>query len=299
MVILGNNPYFRCMIWWMTTSLRTLLCAALALWSVLTPASASAQAVVSTGESFVDVSFLPGRAEADGTRIAGLVLDVAPDWKTYWRHPGVAGIPPSFNWSGSRNLEAAEIMWPRPSFFDSFGLTTLGYSGKVVFPVRLVPKDPGQPMEIDLVLSLGVCRDICVLEETRAQVRIAPGDPDAGGTVIAAAEGQVPRPGVELGLGQATCRISGAGKKRRFDAELDFARSLEDPVVILEGPDLTWFTDVETTDQAAGGPDGSRLQVGAALSLLDSSVWINRSQVRMTVLAGDFAADIQGCTAPG
>jgi len=274
-----------------------LFCAALALWPVLGPGMARSQAVVSTGESFVQVTLLPGRAEPGGVRMAGLVLDVAPEWKTYWRNPGAAGIPPQFDWSGSRNLGAVEVFWPRPSFFESFGLTTVGYSGRVVFPVRLVPERPDRAMEIGLGLALGVCREICVLEETATEIRIEPGAPDMGAALVALAEREVPRPGADLGLTGATCRISGAGKKRRFDAVLDFARALPDPVVLLEGPDLTWFSGVETTTESGTGAAG-RLHVGAALSLLDETLWINRSQIRMTVLAGDFAADIEGCTAP-
>jgi hypothetical protein len=66
-------------------------------------------------------------------------------------------------------------------------------------------------------------------------------------------------------------------------------------VVILEGPDPTWFTGVETT----ATPDSGRLHVVAGLSLLDETIWVNRSQVRMTVLAGGFAADIRVNTLDG
>ena len=31
------------------------------------------------------------------THIAGLTITMAPGWKTYWRAPGDAGIPPAFN----------------------------------------------------------------------------------------------------------------------------------------------------------------------------------------------------------
>ncbi len=283
---------------WMNITRHMVFCVLLAGGSVFAPFAAESQAVVSTGESFVRVTLLPGRAEAEGARMAGLVLDVAPNWKTYWRYPGAAGIPPQFDWSASRNLGSVEVLWPRPSFFESFGLTTLGYSGRVVIPVRLVPKQPDLAMEIDLTLALGVCRDICVLEEAGAKVRIEPGSPETGSAVVAAAQLTVPRTGAEQGMSGATCRISGAGKKRRFEAVLDFAhldftRALQDPAVILEGPEMTWFTGVETTAETGG-----RLRVAAGLSLLDETIWINRSEVRMTVLAGDFAADIQGCTAP-
>jgi DsbC/DsbD-like thiol-disulfide interchange protein len=275
------------------TATKTFLCATiLALCAVAAPIQGEAQSVVSTGESFVDARLISGRAESDGSRTAGLIIDVAPHWKTYWRNPGAAGVPPRFDWTGSRNLKSAEVLWPRPAYFESFGLTTVGYSGRVVFPVHLVPEVPGQPIALALDLSLGVCRDICVLEQVNLGLRIEAAAPDEGAAQIAAAEASVPRPGAELGLAEATCRIAGTGKKRDFDATLDFGRALQGASVILEGPDLAWFQSVETTSR------GGRLQVTAELSLLNESIWVNRSQVRMTVLADGLAADIQGCTAP-
>lgn len=263
-----------------------------ALAAAAAPASGQAQALVSTGESFVRATLLSGRAGPDGTRMAALVLDLAPEWKTYWRNPGAAGIPPSFDWSGSKNLRSAEVLWPRPAYFESFGLSTIGYSGQVVFPVRLEPEVPGQPIDLALDLALGVCREICVLEEAVLALHIGATAPDDGAALIAAAEATVPRPGAELGLTEATCRIAGAGTERSFDATLEFGRALRGASVILEAPDLAWFEGVETTGQ------GGRLHVTAALSLLDASAWVNRSQVRITVLADEFAADIRGCTAP-
>lgn len=276
----------------MTAWKPSLGAALLALCLAAPPSTGEAQRLVSTGESFLNAALLAGRAEPDGSRMAGLVIDVAPEWKTYWRSPGAAGVPPQFDWTGSGNLLSAEVLWPRPTYFESFGLTTIGYSGQVVFPLRLVPAVPGQPIELALDLSVGVCREICVLEQTRLDLRIDASAPEEGTARIAAAEATVPRPGAELGLTEATCRIAGAGKRRAFDATLDFGRPLPGASVILEGPDFAWFQAVETTSQ-----DG-RLLVSAQMSVLDESVWIDRSQVRMTVLAEGLAADIQGCTAP-
>jgi DsbC/DsbD-like thiol-disulfide interchange protein len=272
---------------------RAVFCA---IW-LFVPVPALSQSIVTNGESLADVTLLAGRAEADGVRMAGLVINISPGWKTYWRNPGGVGIPPRFDWSRSGNLGAVEVLWPRPYFFDSFGLTTVGYSKQVVIPIRLVPEQPGQPIEVGLDLSLGICREVCVLQESAVTSRIEPGAPDADAAMVAAAEATVPRSGWEQGMTTAACRISGTGKKRLFEATLDFSRPLEDPVVLLEGPDLAWFKGIETTTEPDAGPDGSRLRVDAEMSLLDESVWVNRSQVRMTVLAGDFAADIQGCTA--
>ena len=253
-----------------------------------------AQSVVSSGESFVDMRLFPGRAESDGSRLVALVIDVAPGWKTYWRNPGAAGIPPSFDWSASRNLRAAEVMWPRPVRFDSFGLSTLGYGGQVVFPVRLDPEDRAAPLDISVGVALGVCRDICVLEEATVGTVIAPDAPEIGGALLRAAEALVPRPGAAQGLRTVSCRLTGAGAKRAFEATLDFDNPPLSPEVILEGPEQTWFTASETTTDDAGA-----ITVRADLSLLDGSSWLDRSDIRMTVLANDFAADIVGCSASG
>ena len=275
------------------TLCRLIRASALAAASILVAAPALAQSIVSTGQSFVKVSLLPGRAEPDGTRMAGLVVDLKPGWKTYWRSPGEAGLPPSFDWSHSRNLASAELHWPRPQFFDSFGVRTLGYSGRVVFPVRLVPKDPSRPMAVHLDLALGVCHDLCVLEKTKVDATIRADSPETGAALVAVAESKVPRPASALGLTEAQCRISGAGKTRDFEATLDFDHQVKDPRVVLEGPDLAWFKNVQTTP----GPDG-RLHVDAELNLLDAKAWVGRSDIRMTVLAENFAADVKGCAAP-
>ncbi len=253
-----------------------------------------AQSVVSSGESFVELRLLPGSAQNDGSRLAALVIDVAPGWKTYWRNPGAAGIPPSFDWSASHNLLTAEVMWPRPVRFDSFGLSTLGYGGQVVFPVRLNPEDHSAPLDITVQVALGVCRDICVLEEATIGAVIAPGAPETGGALLRAAMALVPRPGAAQGLRSVSCRLTGAGTKRAFEATLEFENPPSSPEVVLEGPEQTWFTASETTTDDAGA-----ITVRADLSLLDGSSWLDRSDIRMTVLANDFAADIVGCSASG
>ncbi len=267
--------------------------------AVAAGSSAGSQALVSQGESFLNVTLLPGRAEADGSRVAALIVDLAPNWKTYWRNPGEAGIPPRFDWTQSINIRDAEILWPRPHAFESFGVTTLGYSGRVVFPVRLKPANRDKPMEIDLGLALGVCNEICVLEETRVVGRIVPGEAETGADLVVTAEASVPLPGAETGLTRAICRISGAGTKRRFDAELDFDRAVGAPRVVLEGPESAWFSQIVTTADAVDPSGGSRITVAATMSFLDGAAWVDRSDLRLTVLGDDFAADVKGCAAPG
>ncbi|WP_249581691.1 protein-disulfide reductase DsbD domain-containing protein [Thermohalobaculum sediminis] len=279
----------------MRTAWAYLLATALgagAVPGVMPGAPALAQAIVSTGESFVTARLAVGPRSGDGLREAGLVLDIAKGWKTYWRNPGEAGIPPAFDWSGSRNVADIEIDWPRPTSFESFGMRTLGYARQVVLPLRIHPVDPAAPVGLDLRVALGVCSDICILEETRVQREIPAGAEGEDAALIAAARATVPGPGAGQGLVSAVCRVTGTGTDRGFTARLVFDKALADPTIVLEGPADSWFHGTEIAS------DGAEIAVSSQLSLVDPAAWIERGDLRISVFAGDVAADIRGCTAP-
>ena len=46
----------------------------------------------------------------------GVLIELAPGWKTYWRMPGEAGIPPEFTWTASEPAEVI-VSLPAPSRF--------------------------------------------------------------------------------------------------------------------------------------------------------------------------------------
>ena len=83
-------------------------------------------------DKLAQVEVLPGWRAANGDHIAGLRITLAPGWKTYWRAPGDAGIPPIFSFTGSQNIQAVAPHWPVPEVFDSNGVQTIGYHDGVV-----------------------------------------------------------------------------------------------------------------------------------------------------------------------
>lgn len=271
-------------------SARSTLAATVFAAACLAGGHASAQAVVSTGESFVRADLLAGVPSGDGGRLAGLELLLADGWKTYWRSPGEAGVPPVFDWTGSANLRRVEVLWPRPQLFESFGLQTVGYADAVTLPLRLVPENPALPIELRLKASLGVCRELCVLEEIALAETISPGDAEAEGEVGRALDA-VPGGAAASGLTAVTCRIVGAGPERKFEAALSFAQPLSAPVVLVEGPETVWISETEAL------AEGGELTVAADVQMLDAAAWIDRRDLRLTVLDGPFAADIRGCGA--
>lgn len=252
---------------------------------------ASAQGLVSSGESFLAARLDPGVRGADGVWDVGLTLTMAPGWKTYWRAPGEVGIPPGLDWSGSHNLGAVEIAWPRPTVFESFGATTLGYGGTVTLPIRVTPQEPGAPVDLRLALALGVCREICVLEETSVALDLGPATAPSGAAAIEAGRALVPAPGAALGI-TAQCRVVGAGKERRLEAEVRLPAPLAHPHVVVEGPEDTWFSAVETVAQ------GATLQVAARVTTARADAWLTRDDLRLTVLGDGVAAELLGCDAP-
>ncbi|NQV20581.1 MAG: hypothetical protein HQ511_04105 [Rhodospirillales bacterium] len=105
----------------------------------------------------------------------GIQIKLEPEWKTYWRHPGEAGIPPRFNWDGSENLNGVEVSWPAPSRYASYGLETIGYKDEIVLPVTATLARPGAVLNVGLALDYAVCRDICVPLSANLSLRVPEG----------------------------------------------------------------------------------------------------------------------------
>lgn len=107
------------------------------------------------------------RLVAGEGRVIGVELVLAPGWKTYWRMPGDAGVPPSFDWSGSQNVAAVDVLYPAPATLPDQGGISIGYKAAVLFPARVKLADDGKPVRIALEFQYGVCKDICIPVEAK------------------------------------------------------------------------------------------------------------------------------------
>ncbi|MEM7444466.1 MAG: protein-disulfide reductase DsbD domain-containing protein [Pseudomonadota bacterium] len=93
---------------------------------------------------------------------AGLHVVLPDGWKTYWRSPGDAGLPPVLDLTPSYNLIETEFHYPAPHRFSLFGLDTFGYEHEVIFPLTLTPELVGDPMQLRGRADLLICSDLCV-----------------------------------------------------------------------------------------------------------------------------------------
>jgi DsbC/DsbD-like thiol-disulfide interchange protein len=242
-------------------------------------------------DTLIRAELLNGWQTATGTQMTGLHLQLAPGWKTYWRAPGDAGIPPVFDWSGSTNVQSARIHWPAPHVFTTNGLRSIGYKADVVLPVELTPRDPARPMRLIGRIDLGVCSDICVPASVQVDAALtAPGAPDAA---IKAALAARPVTGADAGLKSAACRVEPIKDGLRVQAELVLPSTGGVESVVIEGgtPDI-WVSEPEVSR------DGARLTATADMVAPTGQPFaLDRGAVVLTVLGSRRTVEVRGCPA--
>lgn len=244
-----------------------------------------------TQDELLHASLLPGWRMQSGHHMAGLALALAPGWKTYWRRPGEAGIPPVFDWSGSQNVASVRVHWPSPVVFHINGMQTVGYKGGVVLPLEVLPKVAGQPMQLKARVDLGICNEICMPAEVILSADLAaPGQENAE---IHAALQATPIRG-SADLGKVACAVAPIADGLRLTATVEIAARGGKEGVVIEPADPTiWVSDGQTSREGAVLTTVTEMVAPSGVPFA-----LDRSGLRLTVLGGTQAVEIQGCPAP-
>lgn len=227
-----------------------------------------------------------------GAHMTALHLTLAPGWKTYWRSPGDAGIPPSFDWTGSENLRAVTFHWPRPHVFHLNGLKTVGYHDALVLPIEVTPIDPSLPVRMKGSVDLGVCSDICIPASLAFDATVTgKGAPDP---LIAAALDDRPISAQQAGLSGIGCQVDPIADGLRITASIQLpAPGGEETVVFESATAGIWVSESAATRQ------GGTLTAAADLVPPNGAPFaLDRSGVTVTVISETRAVEIQGCPAP-
>ena len=167
------------------TSLSSLLIPALALAQGLPlPGSGAGSAaagspVVSTEHVRTELIAHAPEGVAPGQVIwAGLRIEHAEHWHTYWKNPGEAGLPTELQWTLPPGIEAGDVRWPLPQTLKVGPIVNYGYEGTVLLavPLKVSPAFRPQPLAREITLSLHaswlVCKTECVPEEGQYTLRI-------------------------------------------------------------------------------------------------------------------------------
>lgn len=244
-------------------------------------------------ENPVTARVLQGWVMSDGTRMAALQLSLKPGWKTYWRAPGDAGIPPEFDWSTSHNLNAVSINWPTPEVFHENGMRSIGYTRDVIIPLNIAPGYGDQPVRLRGDMHLGICSDVCMPYSLHFDMTIDSLE-TAPTPAIAAALAQRPYSAQEAGVKAATCTIEPIEDGLRIEArvQMPHAGGTEEMVIEPGRADI-WVSEPKTYRTGDTVVAASEL-----MHVSGGGFALDRSAIRLTVIGTSHAVDIQGCT-PG
>ena len=258
---------------------------------VLCLACLAAPAVAGPPDDMVQVDILPGWRTDRGTVMAAVRVTLAPGWKTYWRAPGDAGIPPLFDWQGSDNVAGVAFHWPVPEVFHLNGMQSIGYSEALTLPIEITPGPDGADMRLAGSIDMGICHDICVPVTVTFDAPLAgPGDRDPG---IVAALVDRPLTAEEAGVARVACSMTAEDGSLWVTAEIDLPQTGTDEVVVIETAEHgIWVSEAETRR------DGARLTARAQMIHASGGAFaVDRSGLRLTVLSDGQAVDIRGCPA--
>lgn len=242
-------------------------------------------------EDVVKIDVLPGWRDASGHHVAALRIRLAEGWKTYWRAPGEAGIPPSLNWQGSGNLSAVQFHWPVPDVFTSGGVQTIGYAHELVLPMTLVPKMADEPITLSGNVNLGVCLDVCMPMDAKIAVEL-PAQGAGSKAPIKQALRQRPDTADEAGLRRAVCDVEPTKDGLRVTVRMDLPKLGPNEVVVVETADPSVWVSPRMTKRQGN----ALITVADLVPSSGKSFLLNRSDLRMTVLAAGRGVDIRGCT---
>ena len=260
---------------------RRAIVPCIALWVLTGPASAVRSDWTDVGEAQVRLLAASGEP---GSVAAGVEIALDPGWYTYWRNPGDAGIPPTFDFSASVNVAAAEVHYPAPQRYSDGASTSLIYTDQVVFPVTVTPLDKGQPVRLRLQAAFGVCREICIPAEAQAELTVP-----VKATADALTKGA---------LARSAARLPGKPRPGEFDVENAALSGPDEITLTVRMPDSAYadlFVD-GPAGWSTGQPelvarDGSLAHYRVSLAGRPNGASASGQQFRFVAVAGSEAIE--------
>ena len=174
---------------------------------------------------------------ADDAHVSlGLDVELAEGWHTYWRTPGMAGLPPQLDWRASQNddsnLKDATLLFPAPKRYTAYGLETIGYRGHVLFPIDVLVRNAGHALTLNPTVNLLVCSSVCVPKTFTLTLTIPAGSAAASNEadLIQQFRDHIPGDGAQSGLLIKKIINDGEG----ITVSISSRHSLTEPDIFIE-----------------------------------------------------------------
>jgi DsbC/DsbD-like thiol-disulfide interchange protein len=224
--------------------------------------------------------------------LAGIEIKLDGGWETYWRYPGDTGSPPSFDFTGSQNVRSAEVEFPAPKRFpDGAGGNSIGYTGDVILPVRVIPADATRPVGLHVKINYAACGTLCVPAQAAFEMTLTGRGADEA--ALANAEQRVPkRAALGASAGNALAILSvhrepGAAHER---VTVELAAPSGTPVELFaEGPTPEWALPLP---EPVGPAQGSTRRFIFDLDGLPPGAQAKGATLTLTAVSGDDAIEV-------
>lgn len=215
--------------------------------------------------------------------MGGIEIQLQPGWKTYWRYPGDSGVPPRFDFSKSENVESVTPLFPAPkAFSDGSGGTSFGYHKHLVLPLRIIPKNPNEPVLLRASIDYAICEKLCLPIEASTELTFA-STASAQDSAITSALGKVPKPVATSDTSSIALR---SFKREGKIVTVDFVTSATGLELFAEGPTSDWALPVPKTVAVS---ETGIVRFSFELDGMPSGVQPEGAALKLTVVGNDSA----------
>lgn len=94
----------------------------------------------------------------------GIFIHHEPGWHTYWRQPGIVGVPTTIAWTLPVGFEAGPLEYPEPEATKMFQIKAQGYERDVLLQTAIrAPKnlEPGKQITLQGKAAWMCCNQTC------------------------------------------------------------------------------------------------------------------------------------------
>ncbi|MBN8996706.1 MAG: hypothetical protein J0H63_11720 [Rhizobiales bacterium] len=269
--------------------MKTLPLAALAVFVPMLAAMPARAAIGDwvSNDDKARVRLVVSGTDAAGNLLAAVEIELAPGWKTYWRTPGDAGIPPILDFTASKNVGKVEVGFPPPERHDDGYAVTNVYEGRVVLPLTVAVPDQKAGSELALKLDVGICSDVCVPDHFELALPVAGGASDAGaGAIVEPAMKALPgKPEPGTFAVDSVKPDGGTPKHAKFVISATVPDA-EKASVFVEGAS-DWYADVPEYEPGEGGKALYRF----TFDTLGSKTPLDGGKLRITIVSDGRAIE--------
>ena len=218
----------------------------------------------------------------DGVWQIGVEIKMGPKWKTYWRVPGDAGVPPEFIWKNSTNLSSANVSYPAPSRYEDITGKSIGYKKRVIFPVTVKSANKEKPIKLDLRFYYAICSDICVPAQANIGLDLPPsGSSSSAQADIDAFKTIVPRAD-EIRISVRKTEVLRVNGKPSLAVSLS-GQLANETDILVEG-----FEDAYFGAPSSSGKGNEATVFLLPIEGLEKGATMSGKKIKLTILSGDI-----------